>query len=65
MNSPHPDLLKRIRVYVLELSQAELAAELGVDVGTVSRWERGTQQAPRYVELALCELERRQVKKLV
>jgi DNA-binding transcriptional regulator YiaG len=45
----------------LGLSQQQLADELGVHFLTVSAWERGRQVAPRYVELALCEIERRQI----
>lgn len=44
------------------LSQRELAQAFGVDVGTVSRWERSVQVPPRYVELALAELQRRERK---
>lgn len=37
----------------LGLSQAALAKALDVDVGTVSRWERGLRPIPRVVDLAL------------
>ena len=37
----------------LDCTQLELAALLGVDVGTVSCWERGTQGIPPYLDLAL------------
>ena len=40
-----------------DCTQLELAALLGVDVGTVSRWERGTQGIPPYLDLALQRLE--------
>lgn len=40
----------------LGLSQAALAAKLGVQVTTVSRWERGGIRIPPYLHLALREL---------
>ena len=49
--------LKEIRQR-LDMSQAELAAALGVHPQTVYAWESGRQEPPRYVELALRELER-------
>lgn len=38
--SPWPALIKRLRFFA-SLKQGELAQQLGVDQGTVSRWERG------------------------
>ena len=38
--SPWPALIKRLR-FLSSLKQGELAQQLGVDQGTVSRWERG------------------------
>jgi transcriptional regulator with XRE-family HTH domain len=38
-------------------SQAHLARVLGIDVMTVSRWERGTNEAPAYLKMALSYLE--------
>jgi transcriptional regulator with XRE-family HTH domain len=38
--SPWPALIKRLR-FLTSLKQCELAQQLGVDQGTVSRWERG------------------------
>jgi DNA-binding transcriptional regulator YiaG len=35
------------------LSQAEFADRLGVDVMTVSRWERGARTPPAMLEVAL------------
>ena len=35
------------------LTQAQLAAYLGVDPMTISRWERGVHRPPRSVMLAL------------
>jgi transcriptional regulator with XRE-family HTH domain len=41
-------------------SQAELAQEFGVDVMTISRWERGVvSPIPRLAELALVSLKPR------
>jgi transcriptional regulator with XRE-family HTH domain len=43
------------------LTQAELAALLGIQVFTISKWERGAtkRQAPgRLLELALAEVDR-------
>lgn len=40
------------------LSQAGLAALLGVNEMTVSRWERGARQIPPFLHLALDSLER-------
>lgn len=37
----------------LGLSQAKLAALLGVDVMTVNRWEMGKQSPPPYLHYAL------------
>jgi transcriptional regulator with XRE-family HTH domain len=42
-----------------ELTQRELARSLGVDVMTVSRWERGTRSIPALLPLALEALEKR------
>jgi transcriptional regulator with XRE-family HTH domain len=39
------------------LSQSDLAACLGVDVMTVSRWERGAQNAPPFLRLALMAID--------
>lgn len=39
------------------LSQAGLASLLGVDVMTVSRWERGEREIPPFLHLALRALE--------
>ena len=38
--SPWPALIKRLR-FLSSLKQGELTQQLGVDQGTVSRWERG------------------------
>lgn len=45
----------RKRRIALELSQQKLADLLGIDVGTISRWERGvlTIERPDMVSLAL------------
>ena len=41
-------------------SQAELAREFGVDVTTISRWERRVMPIPRMAELALSALKPKQ-----
>lgn len=53
----------------LGVSQAQLAAKLGVDVMTVSRWERGEREPAPYLTLALqhliCETKRRRLTRKV
>jgi len=51
-----PDELKRWRLRI-GCSQAKLAGELGVDVMTVSRWERGVREISSFLHLALDYLE--------
>lgn len=43
-------------------SQSQLARVLGVDVMTVSRWERGVNEIPPFLHLALAYLEERKEK---
>ena len=38
-------------------SQSQLARVLGVDVMTISRWERGERKVPSFLALALRALE--------
>jgi transcriptional regulator with XRE-family HTH domain len=47
-----PEQLKSWR-QARELSQNELADLLGVEVGTISRWERGQRVSPAFLPLAL------------
>ena len=42
----------------LHLTQAELAAELGVTMGTVYDWEKGLRPIRRMVDLAIDTLQR-------
>ncbi len=39
------------------LTQTDLAALLGVDVMTISRWERDERLIPAFLDLALKQLE--------
>ncbi len=48
--------IKRIN---LDLTQTQLAAELGLQANTVSRYETGEMTVPKAVELALETIERR------
>lgn len=48
----------------MEMSQADLAAALRVDVTTVARWERGERRIPGHLVLALEALERRRDKSI-
>jgi len=51
-----PDDLKRWREKT-GYSQGRLARVLGVDVMTVSRWERGIMQVPSFLKWALAYIE--------
>jgi len=51
-----PEELKRHRE-ALEMTQDDLARELGVKMMTVSRWERGVYPIPRHIALALEAIE--------
>lgn len=46
----------------LGLSQAALAKRLSIDVGTVSRWERGSRLIPPYLHLVIAHLSCRKRK---
>jgi transcriptional regulator with XRE-family HTH domain len=48
--------LRRIRKDVLSLSQAEIAALVGVSQGTVSKWENG-ELAPSLSEMSVIRAE--------
>lgn len=49
------DALKSARA-TLGLSQAELAARIGVAPNTVSRWEAGRHPIPRWVSILIRKL---------
>jgi DNA-binding transcriptional regulator YiaG len=53
---------KRVRIEK-GYSQAEVAREFGVNVITVSRWEREAARIPRMAELALSALKSKRKKK--
>jgi len=46
----------------LEMTQAQLAKALGVNIMTVSRWERGLMSIPSHLSLALEAIEAKQKK---
>jgi DNA-binding transcriptional regulator YiaG len=52
-----PSEFRRIRE-ALKLTQAQLAAELGVHAMTVSKWERGVQRIPEPVARLVERLRR-------
>lgn len=52
------ETIRRMRTE-LGWSQTKLAAELGTDVGTVSRWERGIKAPRPMAQKALEYLEQR------
>lgn len=49
----------KIKRVTLDLTQAEIASELGIQPNTVSRYETGDLKVPKTVELAIEALERR------
>jgi transcriptional regulator with XRE-family HTH domain len=48
----------------LEMTQAQLAEALGVNIMTISRWERGLRSIPPHLSLALEAIEAKQKKKV-
>jgi transcriptional regulator with XRE-family HTH domain len=46
------------------MTQAQLAKALGVNIMTVSRWERGLRSIPSHLSLALEAIEAKQKKKV-
>ena len=48
----------------LEMTQAQLAEALGVNIMTISRWERGVRSIPPHLSLALEAIEANQKKKV-
>lgn len=49
----------RATLKALGMTQADLAAELGVSQGTVSRWANSNRRLPRYATAYLEQRERR------
>jgi transcriptional regulator with XRE-family HTH domain len=48
----------------LEMTQAQLAEALGVNIMTVSRWERGLRSIPSHLSLALEAIEAKHKKQV-
>lgn len=48
----------------LGLTQGELAGELGYASNTISRYETGTLEIPKYMNLVIDALEKRQIENL-
>ena len=48
----------------LDMTQAQLAKALGVNIMTISRWERGLRSIPSHLSLALEAIEAKQKKKI-
>ncbi len=48
----------------LGLTQSELANELGYASNTVSRYETGTLEIPKYMDLVIDALEKKQIENL-
>ncbi len=46
------------------MTQAQLAKALGVNIMTISRWERGLRSIPPYLSLSLEAIEAKQKKKV-
>lgn len=49
----------KIRRVTLDMTQAQIAVELGLQANTVSRYETGDLSIPKTVELALETIERK------
>jgi DNA-binding XRE family transcriptional regulator len=56
--SPWPALIKRLR-FLSSLKQCDLAQQLGVDQGTVSRWERGVYMPDVWMQKRLRDMLQR------
>jgi transcriptional regulator with XRE-family HTH domain len=49
----------KIKRVIVDMTQAEIATELGLQPNTVSRYETGDLKIPKTVELALETIERK------
>jgi transcriptional regulator with XRE-family HTH domain len=49
----------KIKRVILDMTQAEIATELGLQPNTISRYETGDLKIPKTVELALETIERK------